>query len=99
MSQTVITKITAAFKYPAGKPIMKALKPGDDLKLVREPTNAFDPNAIKVMGFTPAAENEEVDLVQLGYVPAPVAAQLKHAKFTSCKKSGAAWDEITIEIA
>ena len=44
---------------------IKELKEGDSLQLVPEPTNRFDPNAIKVEYYS-VDKNEEI---MLGYVP------------------------------
>lgn len=112
MSEKIVTKIAGVFKYPAGKPVMKALKHGDGLILESEPTNAYDPNAVKVLGrpkpeAAPLLTNDQappesapVDLrpVHLGYVPAPIAMRIKNRAVLSCIKSGPNWDEITIEI-
>lgn len=111
MTTKIVTKVAAFFKYPMGKPVMKALKHGDSILLEREPTNAYDPNAIKIsaapkpeasqlLNAGESATMQEVDLrpVQLGYVPAPIAAKIARSRIISCTKTGPNFDEITIEI-
>lgn len=106
MPERIITKVAAPFKYPAGKPIMKALKHGDSLILEREPTNAYDPHAIKILA-APKAEqfinntgnpDEHPRPLQLGYVPAPIAAKIHNRKIVGCTKDGGSWDAIAIEV-
>ncbi|MBL8472913.1 MAG: HIRAN domain-containing protein [Rhodocyclaceae bacterium] len=53
----------AGFQFHAGPQLWNELKPGDALKLVREPDNAHDPNAVRVewrgrkLGYLPRREN------------------------------------------
>ena len=101
MTTKIVTKVAAFFKYPMGKPVMKALKHGDSLILEREPTNAYDPNAIKIFAYKATdVEQKENSLstIQLGYVPAPIAAKIARSRIVSCTKTGPNFDEITIEI-
>lgn len=111
MTTKIVTKVAAFFKYPMGKPVMKSLKHGDSILLEREPTNAYDPNAIKIsaapkpeasqlLNAGESATMQEVDLrpVQLGYVPAPIAAKIARSRIIGCTKTGPNFDEITIEI-
>src|SRR5690606_41396851 len=55
------------FRPMDAQQITLSLEPGTPLRLEREPTNPYDPNAIKV---------NEVDGVHLGYVPKNVAVHL-----------------------
>ena len=84
-------KIAGVFKYPEGKPALKALRPGDTVKAIPEPTNAYDPNAIRLCATTDGRD------ITLGYVPRAVAMTLKGKKFTV--KKGIEWDAISIEVA
>lgn len=86
-----LTKIVAFFMFPEGKQPMKALKEGDNLTLKREPENPADPNAIGVWVTLPNGGE-----VQLGYVPAIVAANIRHARLGSAFKHPSAWDAIII---
>lgn len=86
------TVIAAPFKFPMGKPVLKALQPGDPLILKKEPTNQFDANAIQVIG-----KDVEGHEVQLGYIPAKVAAHLSKCHLTACYKHPSSWDAIVIE--
>lgn len=103
MTTKIVTKVAAFFKYPMGKPVMKGLKHGDSLILEREPTNAYDPNAIIIRA---APRPEELQNsgdphplpIQLGYVPAPIAAKIARSRIVGCTKTGPNFDEITIEI-
>jgi len=62
----------AGFRHYEGGRVLRELKPGDRLELVREPRNPYDANAVRV----------EWRGVKLGYVPrrenAAVARQLDH---------------------
>lgn len=62
----------AGFRHYHGAEVLRELKPGDRLELVREPDNPHDPNAVRV----------EWRGVKLGYVPrrenSAVARQLDH---------------------
>ena len=55
------------FRQPEEKAAFAALEPGDEVKFVLEPDNAYDPNAIMVfggedfafhLGYVPRTENE-----------------------------------------
>lgn len=103
MTTKIVTKVAAFFKYPMGKPVMKALKHGDSIILEREPTNAYDPNAIIIRAAPKAEELQNssdpiLRPVQLGYVSAPIAAKIAKSRIIGCKKTGPNFDEITIEI-
>lgn len=56
----------AGFQYHAGETVWDDLKVGDTLELVREPDNAHDARAVRVvwrgqqLGYLPRAENEAV---------------------------------------
>lgn len=68
----MITSLVGAnFRTPADKEITKSLTIGTELRLVRDPTNAFDPNAIRVyydssrgesffIGFIPKEDNPDL---------------------------------------
>ena len=60
----------AGFRHSGGAEVLRSLKPGDRLELVREPANPYDANAVRV----------EWQGVKLGYVPrrdnAAVARQM-----------------------
>ena len=53
----------AGFRHAAAQELWPDLRPGDELALVREPDNAFDPNAVRVewrgrkLGYVPRREN------------------------------------------
>ncbi|MGH8623389.1 MAG: HIRAN domain-containing protein, partial [Burkholderiales bacterium] len=49
----------AGFRHSGGAVVLRILKPGDRLELVREPANPYDSNAVRV----------EWRGVKLGYVP------------------------------
>jgi hypothetical protein len=60
----------AGFRHSEGRKVLRELRPGDRLELVREPGNPYDANAVRV----------EWRGVRLGYVPrrdnSPVARQM-----------------------
>jgi HIRAN domain len=95
-ARKVVAKIAVAFKFPEGRTARKSLKPGDSLVLQREPSNQFDPNAIKVMALIPGENGAEAFPVQIGYVPGVVAASLKEKRLLKCEASAPEGAEITI---
>lgn len=56
----------AGFRHYHGTEILRELKPGDRLELVREPDNPHDPDAVRVewrgvkLGYVPRRENSAV---------------------------------------
>ena len=60
----VQTSLAAGLAHHEGKAVWEQLKVGDPLDLVREPNNAYDPNAVRVdwhghtLGYIPRADNE-----------------------------------------
>jgi len=46
--------------------IVREAKNGDQVRLVRDPENRFDPNAVMVM----------IGVLHVGFIPAPMAARL-----------------------
>ncbi len=60
------TSRLAGFRYYDGKQVWDQLKQGDALVLLREPDNAFDTRAVRVLwqghllGYVPRAENVDV---------------------------------------
>jgi hypothetical protein len=72
----------AGFRHYAGGEVLRELKPGDRLELVREPDNPYDANAVRV----------EWRGVKLGYVPrrdnAAVARQMDHGAALEARLAG-----------
>lgn len=56
----------AGFRHYDGGKVLRDLKPGDRLELVREPENPHDPNAVRVewrgvkLGYVPRRDNSSV---------------------------------------
>ncbi|HSF20536.1 MAG TPA: HIRAN domain-containing protein [Burkholderiales bacterium] len=73
----------AGFRHYAGAEVLRELKPGDRLELVREPANPYDVNAVRV----------EWRGVKLGYVPrrdnAAVARQMDRGVVLAARLAGA----------
>ena len=73
----------AGFRHYGGGEVLRDLKPGDRLELVREPANPFDANAVRV----------EWRGVKLGYVPrrdnAAVARQMDRGVALEARLAGA----------
>ena len=90
--QTITCEIAAVFRYPAGKPLMKAMVAGDPYYLEREPSNPHDPNAIKVLQKDPDTQ----EMVQVGYVSRMSAAVLSD-KTLGVATKGELWNEIRVE--
>lgn len=76
---------------------------GDTVTLVAEPTNSFDPNAIKVMWARPGWEDCETPLpsVHLGYIPKTETATVRGFGFSEMKVMEVVperkWTEVIIE--
>ena len=72
----------AGFRHYAGREILRDMKSGDRLQLVREPHNPYDANAVRV----------DWRGVVLGYVPrgdnAAVARQLDHGALLEARIAG-----------
>ena len=72
----------AGFRHYDGGEVLRGLKPGDRLELVREPDNQYDANAVRV----------EWRGVKLGYVPrrdnAAVARQMDHGATLEARLAG-----------
>ena len=86
----ISTKIAAIFRYPEGKEIVNSSPHGTAYTFEREPTNAYDKNAIKVFG-----KRIDGSIIQLGYVPKQIAAQLADKRITGITK-GDKFDDIRI---
>lgn len=56
----------AGFRHYGGGDVLRSLKPGDRLELVREPVNPYDANAVRVewrgvkLGYVPSRDNAAV---------------------------------------
>jgi hypothetical protein len=56
----------AGFQFHRGDAVWESLKVGDELKLVREPSNEHDPDAVAIyfgdeqLGYVPRAENSAI---------------------------------------
>jgi hypothetical protein len=72
----------AGFRHYDGGEVLRSLKPGDRLELVREPDNPYDANAVRV----------EWRGVKLGYVPrrdnAAVARQMDRGAAIEARLAG-----------
>lgn len=72
----------AGFRHYDGREVLRDLKPGDRLELVREPDNPYDANAVRV----------EWRGVKLGYVPrrdnAAVARQMDRGAALEARFAG-----------
>ena len=105
MPQVIPSKIAGIFKYPEAKPIMKNLPAGAELLAEREPTNAYDHNAIALYVEYMTAQDSGPNTpsvgvkqkVKCGYLPKELAAQLKTTPIIKVEK-GFAFDTITVTI-
>ncbi|MBK5720195.1 HIRAN domain-containing protein [Dysgonomonas sp. Marseille-P4677] len=73
-NQFYATFYIAGFTYWNGLEAIESIRVGTKLLLEAEPTNGFDPNAVKIMydnimlGYIPREENEEISkFLQLGH--------------------------------
>lgn len=74
INQHYATFHIAGFTYWNGLDVFDELKVGTTLTLEAEPSNGYDPNAVKILfgetmlGYIPRGENEEISkFLQLGY--------------------------------
>ena len=63
------TCVGTHFRDSQEKAAFNALEPGDPVKLVPEPDNQYDGNAIKIMGRDPLDDESNDFCLHLGYVP------------------------------
>ena len=56
--------VGASFRSKDEQHIVRSLSIGDELRLVRDPTNGFDPNAIRVYYDAPTGESYHI-----GFIP------------------------------
>jgi hypothetical protein len=87
----------AGFQYHEAKRVWDDLREGDALVLVREPDNAYDPRAVKVLwhdtllGYVPRRDNEAVArLLDRG--------ALLEARITRLVKTRNPWQRILFEV-
>ena len=73
-SRHVKSFFVAGFQYHDGVLALGKLKPGTKLKMVLEPNNPYDPNAVELrykkikLGFVPRTENEMIaQLMRFGH--------------------------------
>ncbi len=87
----------AGFQYYEGKGLWDMMHVGDTLKLVREPRNPHDPNAVRVewrgemLGYVPRRENSDV------------ARQMDHgapvrARIVKLKEARNPWQRMEFEV-
>lgn len=87
----------AGFRYYEGKQLWSEMKVGDTLQLVREPGNAYDPNAVRVewqghkLGYVPRADNEAL----ARFMDRGSKAE---ARITRLKKSRNPWQRMEFEV-
>jgi hypothetical protein len=65
----------AGVKFHQLKECISELKVGDHLSLILEPTNKFDPNAVRIEYYS----SEQDKTFMLGYVPAKMSASVSAA--------------------
>lgn len=90
----------ASFRDGA-KEAVTSLKPGQSLRLVREPSNSYDKNAVAVFLDGYAEGRRPPRSIQLGYIPAKwsgtVAAAMDSNRFhVWAVKEGKLWGTLTI---
>lgn len=87
----------AGFQFHAGKAVWKSLRVGDELTLVREPDNRYDPRAVRVdwqghkLGYVPRREN--ADVARLMDRGAPLAARISRLA-----TSRNPWERVRFEV-
>lgn len=107
MEETNGYKVTHKFfiagvKFHALKLVIGDLSEGDNLTLLPEPSNKFDPNAVRIEYL-----GKNYDSTMLGFVPkkfsSEVAAALEVGKELECvlvklNKSAKTWEQAKVEI-
>ena len=92
----------AGVQFHELKSVINDLSEGDNLTLLPEPSNKFDPNAVRIE-YLP----KDYDSVMLGFVPkkfsSEVAAMLEVGKGLQCvlvklNKSAKTWEQAKVEI-
>ena len=87
----------AGFRYYEGKRLWQEMKVGDTLKLIREPDNSHDSNAVRVewrgekLGYVPRADNEAL----ARFMDRGLKAE---ARITRLKKSRNPWQRMEFEV-
>lgn len=91
----------AGVQFHELKNVIKDLKEGDDLQLVLEPQNKYDPNAVRIEYFN---EGEET---MCGYVPKKFSAEVSGAiaigkvlecKITQLAPSAKPWEQCQVTV-
>ena len=95
--QILQTSPLAGFQHYAGKALFPLMKTGDELSLIREPDNPYDPKAVRVewrgsqIGYAPKADN--YDLARL------MDRGLKvEARILQLQRARNPWKRVLIEI-
>ena len=74
--------VGTSFRGKEAEALIKDLKPGEDLVLIREPGNKFDKNAVQVwardvcIGYLPKATNQQIAMAMDEELKGPSAAAL-----------------------
>lgn len=89
--------LIAGYRYYDGEKIEDALKPGDILRLIREPANIHDRRAIEIysgrwkIGYVPRRENKVIsNIMDQGYSTAGVIDGINQARPT--------WERMRVSI-
>lgn len=73
----ILTNLTGvSFRPSEAKEVVKQLSIGDSLRLERDPNNKFDSNAVMVMAEVGAADQGDVHLEFIGFIPAADNAEI-----------------------
>jgi hypothetical protein len=97
-SVTIQESSIAGFQFHEGQAVWQSLAVGNDLRLVRESSNAHDSNAVAVyfgehkLGYVPRAENNAVaQMIDRG--------ERLHAKISQLGQSSDPWERVRITIS
>lgn len=66
MGKSIYPIVGMKFRGPEAEQIVRALRPGDSVRLVRDKNNQYDANAVAA----------HVGAMHVGFIPAPMAAKL-----------------------
>lgn len=87
----------AGFRYYRGPHQVGDMRPGEMLKLVAEPSNAYDPSAVRIerkgekLGYVPRSENRHLSRLLLQKAPLT-------CRVNEVRPSAAPWKMVEVEV-
>ena len=100
--KTLHTFYIAGVKFHQAKMVMNELEEGISLVMTPEPTNKYDPNAIKIEFL-----DKESNQIMLGYVPKKISSQVSAALeigteieciLVKLSKTAKPWEQLEVDL-